>query len=87
MFGNYDLYEGLSFVPVFIGLFAMSELLVQSKKANQIASAITMKAVKLPTIEDYKKIWKTIVRSCGIGTFNRYPACRRSNRGFDDWVC
>ncbi len=69
MFGNYDLYEGLSFVPVFIGLFAMSELLVQSKKANQIASAITMKAVKLPTIEDYKKIWKTIVRSCGIGTF------------------
>ena len=28
-----------------------------------------MKAVKLPTIEDYKKIWKTIVRSCGIGTF------------------
>ena len=31
MFGNYELYEGLAFVPVFIGLFAMSELLVQSK--------------------------------------------------------
>lgn len=69
LFGNYELYEGLSFVPVFIGLFAMSELLVQSKRVNRIASAIGMNAVKLPSKEDYKKIWKTILRSCGIGTF------------------
>ena len=69
MFGNYELYEGLSFVPVFIGLFAMSELLVQSKFANRIADTVAMKAVKLPTKEDYRRIWKTILRSCGIGTF------------------
>ena len=69
MFGNYELYEGLSFVPVMIGLFALSELLVQSKKAHLIAERISMKAVKLPTREDYKRIWKTILRSCGIGTF------------------
>lgn len=69
MFGNYELYEGLSFVPVLIGLFAMSELLVQSKRVNQIVETIGMKAVKLPTKEDYKRIWKTILRSCGIGTF------------------
>ncbi|MFT5447909.1 MAG: putative tricarboxylic transport membrane protein [Gammaproteobacteria bacterium] len=70
MFGNYELYEGLGFVPVFIGLFAMSELLVQSKRVNQIVESIGLKgAVKLPSKEDYKKIWKTILRSCGIGTF------------------
>ena len=69
MFGNYELYEGLSFVPVFIGLFAMSELLVQSKLANRMVETISMKAVKLPTKEDYKRIWKTVLRSCGIGTF------------------
>ena len=69
MFGNYELYEGLAFVPVFIGLFAMSELLVQSKLANQVADTVAMKAVKLPTKEDYRRIWKTILRSCGIGTF------------------
>ena len=28
-----------------------------------------MKAVKLPSREDYKRIWKTVLRSCGIGTF------------------
>ena len=69
MFGNYELFEGLSFVPVFIGIFAISELLVQSNRLNQIIDTIGMKAVKLPSREDYKKIWKTVLRSCGIGTF------------------
>ena len=35
MFGNYELYEGLSFVPVFIGLFAISELLVQPEPGHR----------------------------------------------------
>ena len=69
MFGNYELYEGLSFVPVMIGLFALSELLVQSKRVNEVVNTMTMKAVLLPTMLDYKRIWKTILRSCGIGTF------------------
>ena len=69
MFGNYDLYEGLHFVPVMIGLFAMSELLVQSTRVSMIVETVAMKAVQLPSMADYKKIWKTILRSCGIGTF------------------
>ncbi len=69
MFDNYDLYEGLNFIPVMIGMFALSELLVQSSKVNMIVEQISMKAVRLPTKDDYRKIWKTIVRSCGIGTF------------------
>ncbi|MBT5728024.1 MAG: C4-dicarboxylate ABC transporter permease, partial [Alphaproteobacteria bacterium] len=50
-------------------LFAMSELLMQSKRLKDVAEAIGLKAVKLPTKEDYKKIWRTVLRSCGIGTF------------------
>ena len=69
MFGNYELYEGLSFVPVFIGLFALSELFVQSRLVNKVADTVAMKAVRLPSREDYKRIWKTVLRSCGIGTF------------------
>ena len=69
MFGNYELYEGLAFVPVFIDLFAISELLIQSDRINQIVNTIGMKAVKLPSRADYKRIWKTVARSCGIGTF------------------
>ncbi len=69
MFGNYNLYEGLNFIPVMIGLFAMSELLVQSTRLNQLVETVAMKAVQLPSMLDYKKIWKTVLRSCGIGTF------------------
>ena len=69
MFGNYELYEGIHFVPIFIGLFAISELLVQSKTVNKIVNTVSMKAVKLPTKEDYKKTWITILRSSGIGSF------------------
>lgn len=69
MFGQYELYEGLNFIPVMIGLFAMSELLVQSGRLKFIAQATRIKAVSLPTIADFKKIWKTVLRSSGIGTF------------------
>ena len=69
MFGNYNLYEGLNFIPVMIGLFAMSELLVQSNRLNRVVETVKMKAVQLPSMLDYKKIWKTVLRSCGIGTF------------------
>ncbi len=69
MFGNYELYEGLNFIPVLVGMFALSELLVQSRSLNQVMERIAMKAVKLPSMADYKRIWKTVLRSCGIGTF------------------
>ena len=34
-----------------------------------MAEVISLKAVKLPSKEDYKRIWRTIARSSGIGTF------------------
>ena len=37
--------------------------------SKDVAEAIGLKAVKLPSKEDYKKIWRTVLRSCGIGTF------------------
>ena len=69
MFGNFELYEGLNFIPVLVGMFAISELLVQSKTLNMVMERVTMKAVQLPSMADYKKIWRTVLRSCGIGTF------------------
>ncbi len=69
MFGNYELYEGLNFIPVLVGLFAISELLVQSTTLKLAMEHIAMKAVQLPSMADYRKIWRTVLRSCGIGTF------------------
>lgn len=68
-FGVNELTEGIGFIPVVVGMFAMSELLVQSNLTNQIFERIAMKAVRLPSKEDFKYCFKTIVRSSGIGSF------------------
>lgn len=68
-FGMPELSEGIGFVPVMIGVFGISELLVQAGQHEIVRSRISMKAVKLPSREDYKRVWKTILRSSGIGTF------------------
>ena len=68
-FGVNELTEGIGFIPVVVGMFAMSELLVQSNLTNQIFERIAMKAVRLPSKEDFKYCFKTILRSSGIGSF------------------
>ncbi len=64
-----ELRDGIGFVPVMIGVFGISELLVQASKSELVRETITMKAIKLPSREDYRRVWKTILRSSGIGTF------------------
>lgn len=68
-FGFNELSEGIGFVPVMIGIFGISELLVQAERLNMKHKLIQMMAIKLPSREDYRKVWKTILRSSGIGTF------------------
>ncbi len=68
-FHSHELYEGIGFVPVMIGIFGISELLVQSNALDTVRERIVMHAVKLPSKADYAKIWKTVLRSTGIGTF------------------
>ena len=68
-FGSYELYDGIGFVPVMIGVFGISELLVQSSNLHIKREEVRMKAVSLPSRDDYRKSWRTILRSSGIGTF------------------
>ena len=68
-FGVPELTEGIKFVPVLIGLFAMSELLNQSKTLNAAVERMSAKALKLPTIAELKELKGTILRSSGLGTF------------------
>lgn len=68
-FGSAELYDGIGFVPVMIGVFGISEMLAQASKLHQKREKIDMTAIKLPTWADYKRVWQTILRSSGIGTF------------------
>lgn len=68
-FDSPHLYEGIGFVPVMIGVFGISELIAQATRLDEKRETITMNAIKLPSREDYRRVWKTILRSSGIGTF------------------
>ncbi len=68
-FGLSGLYEGISFVPVLIGLFAIGELLNQSQTLDKTVERIKSVAVRLPSREDFRRVRGTILRSSGIGTF------------------
>ncbi len=64
-----ELTEGIGFVPVMIGVFGISELLVQADNLHVKRKQVIMKSIRLPSRADYKKVWRTILRSSGIGTF------------------
>ncbi len=68
-FGLNELSEGIPFVPVMIGVFGISEMLVQADNLHVERKRVIMKAIRLPSREDYSRVWKTILRSSGIGTF------------------
>ena len=68
-FGFSELGEGISFIPVLIGLFAMGEMLSQSQTLNKYVERIQAKAMRLPTMAELKSLRGTILRSSGIGTF------------------
>lgn len=67
--GNAGLADGIAFVPILVGLFAVSEFLVQSTKLRSGVERAGLSAVRLPHWQDYKRIGRSILRATGIGTF------------------
>ncbi len=68
-FGSPEMSDGIHFVAVLIGLFAMGELLNQSQTLKVTLERIESIVVKLPSRADFKRVKWTILRSCGLGTF------------------
>ena len=68
-FGIHELTEGISFIPVLIGLFAMGELLNQSQALDIAYERIRAGVIKLPSRQDLRLVWPTILRSSALGTF------------------
>ena len=68
-FGIYELTDGISFIPVLIGLFALGELLNQSQTLQVRYERVRARVMKLPSRDDLRRIKWTVLRSSGIGTF------------------
>ena len=68
-FGSPALAEGIHFIPLMIGLFAGSELLMQAAASDAVPRLVSKVAVRLPSLADLRKVRGTIARSSLLGTF------------------
>ncbi|MDQ1081983.1 tripartite tricarboxylate transporter permease [Pseudoroseomonas cervicalis] len=68
-FGIVELSDGIGFVPVLIGLFALAEMLEQSTRRAEPARLIAMDAARLPNRAELRKCWRAIWIGSGVGTF------------------
>lgn len=64
-----ELYDGIDFIPVLIGLFAVTELLSQAQNLGRDMKRVGVSAYRLPSLSDFRRVKGTILRSCCIGTF------------------
>jgi putative tricarboxylic transport membrane protein len=68
-FGSSDLLGGVSLIPVLIGLFALSEVMVQAEQPLRRMAALALDG-RTPgvTRQELRAVLPTILRSSGIGT-------------------
>ena len=70
-FGKAELENGISLIPAMIGLFSISQVLMQaeilhSAKKKEIV-AVELKGKVFPDKKDWRKIWPTVSKSSVIG--------------------
>jgi putative tricarboxylic transport membrane protein len=68
-FGVYSFSDGIEFIPVLIGLFALTELLEQASQLTKRTAMARLGAVRLPSWADVRKCAKAISLSSVLGTF------------------
>lgn len=68
-FGSINIMSGISFIPILIGLFAISEVLSKSREDNKIQEKIQNVKTKIFEKKIFKQIAMTIGRSSLLGTF------------------
>ncbi|RDE07856.1 tripartite tricarboxylate transporter permease [Pelagibacterium lacus] len=67
-FGMIELSDGIDFVPVAVGLFAIPEI-IRNLEFPEARSVVNTKITSiLPTREDLARSWKAVLRGTGIGS-------------------
>lgn len=70
-FGIAELENGISLIPAMIGLFSISQVLVQAESLNKITKptneVVELKGSPFPTRKEWKQIGPTVTRSSIIG--------------------
>lgn len=68
-FGATGLSDGIPFIPALIGLFAISEVLVQIERIFQKEIVNIKLSGTIPSLKELARCWKSLLRGSLIGTF------------------
>jgi putative tricarboxylic transport membrane protein len=68
-FGMLGLAEGIHFVVVAMGIFGFAEIIRNLEQDDGAGTYTHPVEGLMPTWEDFKAVWKTIVRATGVGAF------------------
>ena len=68
-FGRPELFDGIGFIPVAMGLFGLGEILDKAARTEQVEVVRGRLGRLLPGREDWRRSWKAILRGSGIGFF------------------
>jgi TctA family transporter len=67
--GISDLWDGIDFLPVVIGMFGVVEIIRNLEQPGQIRSAIRTKFKELwPSREEFRLAWPAVLRGTGLGS-------------------
>lgn len=67
-FGNVEMLNGISFIPVLIGLFAVSQVFINVEKNAAYGEVKSKISGMMLSLKDVLSVWTTILRSAIIGT-------------------
>jgi putative tricarboxylic transport membrane protein len=68
-FGAVELFDGIEFVVIAVGLFGISEIIV-NLESPESRGLIASKITRLwPTREDFRQAWPAVIRGTALGTF------------------
>lgn len=68
-FGSIQLYDGIDFIVIAIGLFGFSEIIENLEKTGSSGVKVAKLTRLWPTREDFKRAWPAVLRGTGVGTF------------------
>lgn len=68
-FGATGFSDGIAFIPALIGLFAISEVMVQIERIFEKNEVTVTLSGSIPNLKEMLSCWKTLLRGSIIGTF------------------
>lgn len=67
-FGRVELYEGIGFIPVLIGLYAFAQVFEDISQKTAFHSPVTKLNLSFPALKETLRYWSSFVRSSLLGT-------------------